>query len=335
MDQQPVGAADGTDETTEFARPVRPDAVDAIVEPAAPADETTVFARLIEPNESNTFGRPDQAHEPDPTAGPGPEQGDNETPAGAGELAFPEGQYGARHRRPRAAVWRVPALVALLALVAVLVGGLLSGQIPVPVVGADPKPFAPGGIGTVDGNAPTPEPGQSGGPQGSASARPRVSGSPHPSGSGALSVTTSPPQSPAPSVTTPRPPPAPVRYEAESATIVMGVVANDHGGYSGSGFVDYQNVKGSYVQWSVPVVAAAGRATLRVRFANGTAVARPLTLTVNGVVVGQLAGSPTGDWAVWQVQSVTVALTAGSNMIRATATTDNGGPNIDYLEVQS
>src|SRR6185369_14730345 len=108
-------------------------------------------------------------------------------------------------------------------------------------------------------------------------------------------------------------------------------------GYSGSGFVDYTNVAGSYVQWTVDA-AGAGSAVVSIRFANGQAngasTNRPMDIAVNGVVVAAAkAFNPTANWDTWQTATVTVPLNAGANTIRATATTANGGPNVDYIEV--
>ncbi|MEU9889447.1 family 20 glycosylhydrolase [Sphaerisporangium sp. NPDC051011] len=124
------------------------------------------------------------------------------------------------------------------------------------------------------------------------------------------------------------------RYEAENATISRGVVESNHAGYSGAGFVNYDNASGAYVQWTV-TAAAAGPVTLRVRYANGTTVNRPMTVTVNGATVAAGMAFPgTGAWTTWQTGTLTANLSAGTNTIRATATTANGGPNVDYLEVQ-
>src|SRR6266540_1815293 len=67
-------------------------------------------------------------------------------------------------------------------------------------------------------------------------------------------------------------------YQAENAVISQGTVATNHLGYTGTGFVDYTNVAGSYVQFTVA---------------------------------------------------------AGSNTVRATATTASGGPNLDKLTIAS
>ncbi|WP_238005351.1 CBM35 domain-containing protein [Dactylosporangium sp. AC04546] len=122
-------------------------------------------------------------------------------------------------------------------------------------------------------------------------------------------------------------------YQAENATVSQGVVESNHVGYSGTGFVNYDNVAGSYVQWSV-TAAAAGSATLTIRFSNGTTTNRPMNIAVNGTTVASgVAFNGTGNWDTWQDVSVTVALNAGANTVRATATTANGGPNVDRVTV--
>jgi len=123
------------------------------------------------------------------------------------------------------------------------------------------------------------------------------------------------------------------RFEAEAATISQGTIDSDHAGYSGAGFVNYTNVVGSSVEWTVNV-AQAGTVTLTFRYANGTTVNRPMDIAVNGAVAvaGKAFGS-TGTWPSWQSTTATVTLQAGVNKIRATAITANGGPNVDYVEL--
>jgi len=124
------------------------------------------------------------------------------------------------------------------------------------------------------------------------------------------------------------------RYEAENGTFSTGAtVDSDHAGYSGTGFVNTTNAVGSYVQWTVNA-AQAGTATLTFRYANGTTAGRPLDIAVGGSTVRPgLAFPSTGTWPNWQSVTTTVSLNAGTNTIRATATTAGGAPNLDYLEV--
>jgi hypothetical protein len=126
---------------------------------------------------------------------------------------------------------------------------------------------------------------------------------------------------------------AATRYEAENATISQGTVASNHTGFSGTGFVDYTNVTGSYVQWTVNV-ASAGTATLSFRYANGTTTDRPMSIAVNGTVVSSLSFPGTGNWDTWATKTLTASVAAGANTIRATATTANGGPNVDFLDFE-
>ncbi|WP_323813449.1 CBM35 domain-containing protein [Cellvibrio sp. NN19] len=124
-----------------------------------------------------------------------------------------------------------------------------------------------------------------------------------------------------------------VVYEAESGSLSQAAVESNHAGFSGSGFVNFDNLVGSYAQWTVNQ-ASAGNAVLNFRFANGTSTNRPMSISVNGTVVNSgLAFNGTGAWATWANQSITAYLNAGSNVIRAVSVTSDGGPNLDQLSV--
>ncbi|MER5461501.1 glycosyl hydrolase family 28 protein [Streptomyces sp. NPDC002668] len=128
--------------------------------------------------------------------------------------------------------------------------------------------------------------------------------------------------------------PAPTaRYEAENATYSAGSsVDSDHTGYSGTGFVNTPNAAGAYVEWTVNATTA-GTADLALAYANGTTTARPMDISVNGVTVAAASPFPgTGAWTTWRTLTLPVALKAGANTVRATATSANGAPNIDYLD---
>ncbi|MFF8424160.1 PQQ-dependent sugar dehydrogenase [Streptomyces sp. NPDC016566] len=122
-------------------------------------------------------------------------------------------------------------------------------------------------------------------------------------------------------------------YQAEDARISQGTVATNHTGYTGTGFVDYTNVKGSYVEFTVNA-AVSGTAAVTLRYANGTSADRPMDISVGGTVAAPAVSFPaTADWNTWATRTVDVPLTAGSNTIRATATTADGGPNLDRMGV--
>ncbi|MFC3896805.1 cellulase family glycosylhydrolase [Lentzea rhizosphaerae] len=127
---------------------------------------------------------------------------------------------------------------------------------------------------------------------------------------------------------------APVQYQAENATISNGLVESNHTGFTGTGFVNYDNEVGSAVEFTV-TAPSAGSATLTFRFANGTTANRPMDVSVNGsLAVDELSFPGTGAWTTWQTRTTTVNLNAGTNKIKATATTSNGGPNVDRLDVE-
>ncbi|MFJ8039564.1 glycosyl hydrolase family 8 [Kitasatospora sp. NPDC096147] len=125
---------------------------------------------------------------------------------------------------------------------------------------------------------------------------------------------------------------ATTRYEAESAALSQGVVEANHANYSGTGFVNGDNVTGSWVEFTVNA-AAAGAADLTVRYSNGTTTARPADLAVNGTVVSAArAFNSTGNWDTWADSKLSVQLKAGANKVRLTSTSANGLANVDYLD---
>ncbi|MEV4313714.1 CBM35 domain-containing protein [Actinocrispum sp. NPDC049592] len=133
--------------------------------------------------------------------------------------------------------------------------------------------------------------------------------------------------------TTQQPAPPPVvstDFQAENARIQYGQVDSNYPGFTGSGFVNYDNAVGGSVEWTVPA-SAAGSADVVFRFANGSGAARMLLISVNGVSVRHIAFPATNGWADWQTLTVHVDLVAGNNSIKAIATTRDGGPNVDKI----
>ncbi len=120
-------------------------------------------------------------------------------------------------------------------------------------------------------------------------------------------------------------------YQAEDATISQGVVESNHLNFTGTGFVNGDNVVGSNVEFTVSGPASA----VIVRYANGTTVARPMDVAVDGSVIATPAFDATANWDTWNEITIPVVLGAGSHSIRLTATTANGGPNLDRIGVSS
>lgn len=122
-------------------------------------------------------------------------------------------------------------------------------------------------------------------------------------------------------------------YEAEAASISQGVVESNHVGFTGTGFVNYDNLIGSSVEFTV-TVSGAQTTSLNLRFANGTTTNRPMDIAVNGTLIANdRAFNGTGGWTTWQTMTISAALVDGINTVKATAVTANGGPNLDSLSV--
>src|SRR5438445_26803 len=126
---------------------------------------------------------------------------------------------------------------------------------------------------------------------------------------------------------------AATRYEAENCTISAGTVDTNHLNYSGTGFANGDNAVGNYLECTVNA-ANAGSATFAIRYSNGSTTNRPADVTVNvNPAALDPAFTPTTNWDTWADQTISVTLNAGSNKVRATATTASGGPNLDRLRV--
>jgi len=121
-----------------------------------------------------------------------------------------------------------------------------------------------------------------------------------------------------------------IMCQAEDATIYHGFVDTLRAGYTGTGYVNYDNEIGSYVEFNINVITA-GEYSLSFRYANGNTSNRSCGLIVNGDNMGGLNFAPTGDWETWQTESKAVSLNTGSNIIRVTSTNTDGGPNLDGL----
>ncbi|MGW0121515.1 carbohydrate-binding protein [Streptomyces sp. NPDC003327] len=128
---------------------------------------------------------------------------------------------------------------------------------------------------------------------------------------------------------------ATTRYEAEaSPAVCTGTLDSDWAGFTGSGFCNGTNAVGAAAQFTV-TAPAAGTATLRVRFANGTTAARAATVTVNGTTAASVSFESTGTWDGWTTKTLTVPLGAGTGTVRFSPTSAAGLPNIDHLEVET
>ncbi|GGM32416.1 CBM35 domain-containing protein [Promicromonospora citrea] len=126
-------------------------------------------------------------------------------------------------------------------------------------------------------------------------------------------------------------------FEAEDGVLAGGaVVATDHAGYSGTGFVGgYTDENAGAASTTFRVrLGTAGETDLTLRYANGTGSPRTLTLYDGAVRLGQLSLPATATWDDWGTVTHTATLAAGDHDLRvAYDTGDNGNANLDRLDV--
>ncbi|MFC0436173.1 carbohydrate-binding protein [Kutzneria buriramensis] len=128
-----------------------------------------------------------------------------------------------------------------------------------------------------------------------------------------------------------------IRLEAENAALSGGaVVASDHSGYSGTGFVaGYTDGNKATAKTTFTVsTASTGSYSLTLGYANGTGSAKTLTLTVDSGSPQQITLPATANWDSWATINSVVSLGAGSHSVSYSfGTADSGNLNLDYLDV--
>lgn len=121
------------------------------------------------------------------------------------------------------------------------------------------------------------------------------------------------------------------KYEAENETLNGIIVYNNHGDYSGTGFVAPFHVVGDYVEFNIKN-AIAGEQNIILRYSNGYTDDRKMSLYVNNEKIRQVSLPNTSDWETWGDWLDKVTLREGDNKIKYQVdNTDNGMFNIDYL----
>lgn len=121
--------------------------------------------------------------------------------------------------------------------------------------------------------------------------------------------------------------------QAENGTF-DGRTDTQHAGFTGTGFVDFTNRIGSFLQIDFSLAEAMPNATVLVRWANGKNDDRDMRFTVNDVV--QISSQPfgsSGAFTSWVETPVVLSLRQGTNRLLITSLTANGGPNMDRLTI--
>jgi len=118
--------------------------------------------------------------------------------------------------------------------------------------------------------------------------------------------------------------------QGEYFCTIDGVFEAINTGFIGSGYANFTNAVGSFGKYSI-YSESGGNAVIGIRFANGSAAARAMTVSVNGTNQTTFTGEPTGAWTIWKTVTITLNLAQGPNMVQFTSTTADGGPNIDLM----
>ncbi len=122
-------------------------------------------------------------------------------------------------------------------------------------------------------------------------------------------------------------------YQAEDAEFFKAKTESEHVGYTGTGYVNFDNESGSYVEFAV-FMAVDDTQTVHIRYANGVSDARTMQVWIDSAVVAvQPQFRATGAWTSWRLDSIRVFLIRGENRVRFISMTSNGGPNIDKIDV--
>lgn len=120
--------------------------------------------------------------------------------------------------------------------------------------------------------------------------------------------------------------------QAEDASLSGAIADSSNSGYFGTGYADYQNLSGDYVEWTVNIDVPGSYKTGFI-YANGLPKVRSLKIDHDGRTDTLLDFSSTFSWETWSfLNGNDVYLTRGIHKIRATAT-GTGGPNIDQLSL--
>lgn len=119
-------------------------------------------------------------------------------------------------------------------------------------------------------------------------------------------------------------------YEAEYGVMVNSVAESTNSGFSGTGYANFNNETGSYIE--IPVyVTESGEKNVELTFANGSSSERFLSVSVNGGDLNSLSFSSTGSWTTWNTKEIRLNLNKGINTIILQSVASDGGPNIDKI----
>ena len=124
-----------------------------------------------------------------------------------------------------------------------------------------------------------------------------------------------------------------IELTANAANLNQAAIESNHSGYTGNGFINFDNNSTSGASWNF-ASDQSGNASVTLRFANGGSTNRAMTLSINGSVQQTLEFATTGAWDNWSESTVTVSgLVSGTNTVSLSSANPSSGPNIDKVTI--
>jgi lysophospholipase L1-like esterase len=113
-----------------------------------------------------------------------------------------------------------------------------------------------------------------------------------------------------------------------------GILEATNLGFMGAGYLNLNNAVATKANYYITAKGAQS-AKIGVRYANGSATARGVSVSVNGSIQANLTGNPTASWTTWNTEYITLNLINGVNAIVLTSLTADGASNIDLFAFSS
>ncbi|MEN3324730.1 carbohydrate-binding protein [Mariniflexile soesokkakense] len=105
-----------------------------------------------------------------------------------------------------------------------------------------------------------------------------------------------------------------------------------HSGFTGEGYVDTDNKKGSFIEVEYNALKG-GEYNLGVRYVHGKTDVRPAQVVVNNTIVNpSMVFVPTPAWTEWTTITTPIKLKSGKNIVRLNAVSEEGLTNIDHFK---
>jgi hypothetical protein len=122
-----------------------------------------------------------------------------------------------------------------------------------------------------------------------------------------------------------------IQENATGFASVDGTIDSNFLGYTGAGYANTTDTNGASLYWNLYFGSSVTK-SLTFRYANTNA--RTANLIVNGVnVTSGIQFPSTGAWTNWGYVTVYPSIASGASQVRLQATSADGLPNLDYVEV--